>query len=91
MGFQKTIPIGSAGQVDLSEAGGIATLKVSLAQAVGGGSMAGVAKASASVEVDVSAAQLIDAGFELAKAKFPSVALLIDEAKLLVDAELAKV
>lgn len=90
MSFSKVIPVGSVGQLEISEAGGVATLKATLAQSAGGGSMEGVAKASASIELDVSAKQLIDAGLELAAAKFPMAAAAIEGAKAMIDAELAK-
>lgn len=90
MSFSKVIPVGSAGQVEISEAAGVASFKVSLSQAAGGGPLEGFAKAKVSAEFDVSAAQLIKAGLELAKAKFPAAASIIDGAEAAIDAELAK-
>jgi hypothetical protein len=90
MGFSKVIPVGSAGAITISEEGGVATLKVSLSQSVGGGALKDVAKGSASVEVDMSAKQVIDAGLELAAHKFPAAALVIESAKTIIDAEMAK-
>lgn len=88
--INKVIPLGTVGNLVLAEEAGVVSLKLSLAESVGGGSVAGVVKAGLSAEVELSAAQLIDVGLELAKAKFPSVASLIDAAKLAIDAELAK-
>lgn len=88
--MQKVIPIGSAGQLTISESGGVASISVSISQSVGGGSVAGVASGSLSASVQLSAAQLIDAGLELAKEKFPSAAAVINGAKAAIDAEMAK-
>lgn len=90
-GFSKVIPIGTAGSLVISEAGGIANLKLSVSEALGGGSVAGVAKAALSAEVDVSALMLIDAGLGLLESKFPSASPIIATIKALVDAEIAKV
>lgn len=91
MGFSKVIPVGSAGSVSINEQDGVASVKVTLSQSAGGGEIAGFAKASLTAEIDISAQQLIDAGLELAKVKFPSAAALIDAAKAGIDAEMAKV
>lgn len=88
-GFSKVIQVGNAGQVAISEQGGVASVKVSLSEQVGGGSVAGVVKATVSAELDVSAKQLIDAGLDLAAAKFPAAAAAIEGAKAIIDAEMA--
>ena len=90
MAYSKVIQIGSAGQLSITEAAGIATVQVSLSEAVGGGSVAGAVKASVSAEVSISAMELVDAGLALAEAQFPSVASLIAAAKTAIDAEVAK-
>jgi hypothetical protein len=90
-GFSKVIQVGDAGQVSISEQGGVASVEVALSQQAGGGDVAGFAKASVSAKIEVSAHQLIDAGLELAKAKFPSAASIIDGAKVIIDAEIGKV
>lgn len=90
MSLSKVIPIGSVGSLSLQESAGMVSVKVTVSQALGGGSVAGAVKASATAEVDVSAQVLIDAGLELAAAKFPAVASLLQAAKVAIDAELAK-
>lgn len=90
MSYSKVIPIGSMGSLTISEAGGDAKLSLSISDQAGGGPIAGVAKVSASVSADVSVQMLVDAGFELAKVKFPQFASEIDMAKGLIDAEMAK-
>jgi hypothetical protein len=89
MSFSKTIALGSLGSLVVSESAGVAQLQLSVGDAIGGGQAAGVATASASVQAQVSAKQLIDLGFALAEAKFPSAASLIAAAQAAVDAELA--
>lgn len=91
MGFSKVIPVGEAGSISITESGGVATVKVALSQGVGGGSVAGFAKAQVSAEIDVSAIQLIDAGLALLKEKFPAAASIVDGAQAIIDAEVAKV
>lgn len=73
----------------ISEAAGNVTLAVTLSESAGGGALAGVASVSGSLSVSFGAKQLIDAGLELAAAKYPSVAALITEAKVLIDAEIS--
>lgn len=89
--LNKQYPLGSAGQVSISESAGVVSISVSASHSAGGGSMEGIASASLSASVQLSAKQLIDAGFELAAAKFPSAASLILAAKAGVDEELSKV
>lgn len=91
MAFSKVIPVGSAGALVLSEDAGVASISVSLKEALGQGALAGVASGSVSAQVSVSAKELIDAGLELIAAKFPSAAPLIEGLKSAIDAELAKV
>lgn len=91
MGFSKVIQVGSAGQIVIAEQGGKASVSVSLSEQAGGGQAASFAKASVSASLEVDAVVLIDAGLELAKAKFPGAASLIDGAKAIIDTELAQV
>lgn len=85
MAFLKQI-----GPMEISEAGGVASVSISLSEALGGGSMAGVVKASLVAKAEVSAVQLMDAGLLLLAGKFPAFAAEIGALKALVDAELAK-
>lgn len=87
MSYSKVIPIGSEGALTLSEAGGVATLEISLAEKAGGGDVAGFLSAVASVGVKISAIQLMDAGLGLAAAKFPSLAAEIALVQAAIDAE----
>ncbi len=89
MGFSKQIISGEYGSVTISEAAGVATVAASANGALGGGSVAGVASVSATVAVNLSAKQLIDAGFALAEAKFPTVAPFLKMANDAMDAEIA--
>ena len=77
--------------VEFSEAGGVGALKISVNASLGGGATAGVVKAVASAEVDLSAKQLVDASFDLAAAKYPAAAAAIAIAKGLVDEEFSKI
>lgn len=88
--FQKQYPLGDVGQVSLSESAGVVSISVSASHSAGGGSLEGVASASVSASIQLSAKQLIDAGFDLAAAKFPAAASLIAAAKAGVDSELAQ-
>lgn len=90
--MQKVIPIGdgSVGNVTVGVSQGVASLQVSLTAAAGGGKLAGVAKAQATIEVDISAKQLIDVALAAAQAEFPGAASLIAAAQAGIDAELAK-
>ena len=91
MSYSKVIPIGSVGQIEIKEEGGSASVKVSIAESVGGGDVAGVAKASLSAEIDISAIQLIDAGLSLVESKYPAIAGMVAMLKAAIDAEAAKV
>lgn len=91
MGFQKIIPLGNYGQIEIDESGAEAKVIVSLLASVGGGSVAGVVKAKASIELDVNALQVINAGLELAKEKFPAASAIIGVLEAAIDAELKKV
>ena len=77
------------GPLTISESAGVVTIALAADASVGGGSVAGVVKASVSAQAQLSAAQLIDAALELAAAKYPSVAIEIQGVKALVVAELA--
>ncbi len=91
MSFSKVIPLGSAGQISINEADGSGSVALSIGESLGGGSVAGVAKVKASVEVDASLLQLVDAGLVALEAKFPSLAPAIVLLKGLIDAEAAKI
>jgi len=89
MSVDKVIKVGSAGQIEIVVAAGVATVKVSLAAAAGGGEFAGVLKGSASIEVDVSEKELVDALAALAEKAVPALAPEIAAADAMVDANLA--
>jgi len=89
MPFQKTIVSGQLGSVSISESDGVATVSATAQASLGGGSVAGAATVNATVAVNLSAKQLIDAGFALAEAKFPSVAQYLKMAQDAIDAEIA--
>ena len=74
--------------VTVSEEAGVVALTLAVGESLGGGVASGVATVSASMKATISAAQIIDLGFSLAEAKFPSVAALLKEAQALIDAEL---
>lgn len=90
MSLKKEIALGTAGSVVILEDAGVVSVELALSESVGGGQVAGVVKGTVSAKVEVDAKLLIDAGLELAKLKFPAVAGMIDGAKALIDAELAK-
>ena len=89
MSYQKQYPIGKFGQLTISESAGVVSLGVTGSATLGGGEAAGIASASLSASVNMSAKQAIDLGLDLAAAKFPSVAAVIKEAQALIDAEIA--
>lgn len=91
MGFSKVIPLGSVGQLSINEDGGVGSVVLSVGGSIGGGSIAGVLKGKASVEVDANAKDLIDAGLLLCEAKFPAAASIIGVLKAAIDAEMEKV
>lgn len=90
MSFSKTLAAGDAGSIVVSEAMGIVTLKLDVGASMGGGAMAGVVKANAGAQVDVGALQLINVVLDMAKEKVPSIASIIDGAKVMIEAELKK-
>lgn len=85
MAFQKQL-----GPVLISEAAGVVTISLALAETVGGGSLADVAKASVSASAEISAIQLVDAGLMAAESKYPSLAIEIAALKALIDAAAAQ-
>lgn len=88
MSFSKEIKLGDKGSVVLSEANGVATLKVSVGVAVADG----VAKAVASAEVDLEAVEIVKLALDLLKAKLPAgVQGLVTDVENAALAELAKV
>ena len=89
MSYSKQIKVGSLGTLTVTEAAGAVTLSVSLSDALGGGEAAGVAQASVSAQVQLSAKQLIDLGLDFAAAQFPSVAAVVKDVQAAVDAEIA--
>lgn len=86
--MQKVIPLGDSGKVTLTEDGAAVSIEISANVSAGGGSLAGVATAQLSAKATMSAAQLIDAGLELAMSKYPSASGAIGTLKALVDAEM---
>jgi len=90
MSYSKVIPVGSAGSITISEAGGNAKLVVSLMEA-SGGSFPGVAKGTLSAEVDISGAVLIDAALSLLAAKYPSASALISGLESIINAEIVNI
>lgn len=67
MSFSKVIQIGDVGSLSLSEAAGIASVKISVAKSIDGD----LVKAVASAEVDVSAAALAQLSLDFIKSKLP--------------------
>lgn len=90
MGFSKVIPLGSVGQISIQEEGLKGSISLSVAESVGGGSVAGALSVKASVEVDATVIQLVDAGLMALEAKYPSLAGAIVVLKGLIDAEASK-
>lgn len=91
MGFSKVIQLGEVGQLTIAEDSAKVQLSLSVSQQAGQGSVGGFAKASLSAGVELDAHILIDAGLDLAIAKFPAAASILQGAKAAIDAELAKV
>lgn len=90
MSFSKEIKAGPA-TVTVAEAEGVASLKVSMDQSLGGGSAAGVLKAKVEAEIDLGAEQAADLGLAIIEAKFPSLASFIESTiKPALHAELGK-
>lgn len=81
-------PMGSTLSIEAS--GGEVKIIASESGSLGGGEIEGVVTVKGSAEIDVKDQMLIDAGLDMAAAKFPVVASLIAGAKLVIDAELAK-
>lgn len=90
MALSKVLVAGPHGNVEVSEVGGKVMLTGTLSASLGGGGAEGVMGVSGNVSLTLEAKQLIDLGFELAKAKFPGAGALLDAAKGAVDSELAK-
>lgn len=86
MSYSKSIALGSVGQISISESAGKANLSLTLSEQAGGNEIAGFAKGSVSVSVELDAKELIDAGMALAEAKFPSAAPEIAALKAIIDA-----
>lgn len=89
MAFQTILVSGKLGSISVQEAAGVVTLSAQSNVAFGGGQAAGAAALQAEIGIQLSAKQLIDLGFALAEAKFPSVAGALKGAQALIDAELA--
>lgn len=87
--YSKQIQAGPA-TINVSESAGIATVKLSMAVAAGGGDVAGFLKSSVSAEVDLSVQQLIDIGFGIAESKYPSIAQYLKLAQTEIDALITK-
>ena len=89
MSYSKVIPLGSAGSLSVSEEGGVAQLSLSVSEA-SAGSLAGVGKASASVQASVSAVALVDVLLGLASAKWPAAAPILESLEAIIAAEASK-
>ena len=91
MGYSKELPIGEVGKLVISEEAGQASAKLVLSSEMGGGKVHGFAKASVSAELDLDSVMLIKVGFELAKAKYPTMAPYIAAAETALLVEIAKI
>lgn len=89
MKYEKIIPVGEAGKLIISEEAGVAAIELQLGLQAGGGSLAGVAKLVSSTKLEIEAKQIIDAGFDLAAAKFPSIAAILKGAQEIIDKEIS--
>lgn len=87
--FSKTIQAGPV-TLEFSEANEQIVMKASMSAQAGGGEAAGFLKGKASMEIDLEAAQIIDLGFGIAEAKFPSVAQYLKLAQAEIHALLTK-
>ena len=93
MSYSKVLVSNPAFSVSVSEAAGEAKLVVSIGASAGGGNIAGFAKVAGSIEADVEAKVLIDAGIGLVASKFAGNAMIAAaavELQALIDAELLK-
>ena len=88
--FPIMIATGPSGSVVLNEKAGALSLVAQAKGSFGGGEVAAFAGVSASVEIDLSAIQLADAGLAALSAKYPSLAPTIALLKAAMDAEAAK-
>jgi hypothetical protein len=76
MSFSKTIPIGSAGALTISESGGVGAVALSLSEA-SGGSLKDVVKGSVNVSINLSGIILLQAASAVLSSQFPAEAALI--------------
>jgi hypothetical protein len=93
-GFTKVLVQSPAFSVTVMEAGGELKIITAIGASAGGGNVAGFAKVGGTIEADLEAAVLIDAGFGVAEAKYasnPAILMLLKEAQTLIDAELPKI
>jgi hypothetical protein len=86
MSYSKVYPIGTAGSLTIGEVGGVATLTLALSES-SGGSFVGAAKGTVSVQAEVSAIAIIDAGLALLEAKYPSAASILTALQAIIAAE----
>lgn len=91
MAISKDLVSTPLAKVTVSEAGGAVKLQVELGADLGGGKAAGVLQGKATMELDVEGKQIIDLGLDLAAAKFPAAAAMIEAAKAIIDSQLANV
>ena len=87
--ISKTLASGPLGSLVVSEADAEFKAVASFSATLGGAA-AGAAKAVVSAEIDVEGKELIDLGFSVAAAKYPSAAPFIQAAQAEIDAILAK-
>lgn len=90
MSFSKELVSSDLGSVSVSESAGVVSLVGMAKASLGGGAAAGVASIDAKVAINLEVKHLVDLGLDLAAEKFPAVKSLIDAAKAVIDAELAK-
>lgn len=90
MTFSKSF-VGPAGSsLSIEAANGEVKIVASESGELGGGEVQGFLKVKGSAEIDLEDQMIIDAGLDMAAAKFPMVASLIQGAKAAIDAELSK-
>lgn len=86
MSYSKVIQIGSAGSLSLSEAGGVVSVNLSIAEA-SGGSLVGAGKASVSVQGELSVLAVVDVALNLVASKYPAASDIIKGLEAILAAE----
>lgn len=90
MSYQKQFQEGPV-SITISSDGATASIDASVSASLGGGAVAGAVSVSNDTKITVEDQILIDAGFGIAEAKWPSVAPFLKAAQAEIDAQLAKV